>query len=132
GTFFYRMPLKTQKPYMEVHMLAIKKPLAPAIHISLRVVFVILFIAAIVLRIWLFQIQTSDYTFFLSQWYDFIKNNGGFAAFKTNFSNYNVPYLYLLALTTYLPISKLIAIKTLSALFDGLLALFTYLILKLR
>jgi Gpi18-like mannosyltransferase len=113
-------------------MLAIKKPLSPAIHISLRVVLAILFIAAIVLRVSLFQIQTSDYTFFLSQWYDFIKNNGGFGAFKSNFSNYNVPYLYLLALTTYLPVSKLIAIKTLSALFDGLLALFTYLILKQR
>jgi Gpi18-like mannosyltransferase len=113
-------------------MLAIKKPLSPVIHISLRVVLAILFIAAIVLRVALFQIQTSDYTIFLSQWYDFIKNNGGFAAFKSNFSNYNVPYLYLLALTTYLPVSKLIAIKTLSALFDGLLALFTYLILKQR
>ncbi len=113
-------------------MLSLKKPLSPALHISLRVVFIVLFIVAIILRIWLYQVQTSDYTFFLSQWYDFIKNNGGFAAFKSNFSNYNVPYLYLLALTTYLPVSKLIAIKTLSVLFDGLLALFTYLILNER
>ena len=110
-------------------MLALKRPFSPALHITLRIVFVLLFVAAIVLRVALYNVQTSDYTFFLSSWYDFIKNNGGFAAFKSSFSNYNVPYLYLLALTTYLPISKLVAIKTLSILFDAVLALFTYLIL---
>ena len=113
-------------------MLALKRPLSPALHITLRIVFVLLFLAAIVLRVSLYNVQTSDYTVFLSSWYDFIKNNGGFAAFKSNFSNYNVPYLYLLALTTYLPISKLIAIKTVSILFDAVLAIFTYLILDLR
>ena len=110
-------------------MLALKRPFSPALHITLRILFVLLFLAAIVLRVSLYNVQTTDYTFFLSSWYDFIKNNGGFAAFKSNFSNYNVPYLYLLALTTYLPISKLVAIKTLSILFDAVLALFTYLIL---
>ncbi len=113
-------------------MLALKRPFSPALHITLRIVFVLLFLAAVVLRVSLYSVQTSDYTFFLSSWYDFIKSNGGFAAFKSSFSNYNVPYLYLLALTTYLPISKLIAIKTLSVLFDAVLALFTYLLLNLR
>lgn len=113
-------------------MLALKRPLSPALHITLRIVFVLLFLAAIVLRVSLYNVQTSDYTVFLSSWYNFIKSNGGFAAFKSNFSNYNVPYLYLIALTTYLPISKLVAIKTLSILFDAVLAIFTYLILDLR
>lgn len=111
-------------------MLALKRPFSPALHITLQIVFVLLIIAAVVLRVSLYNVQTSDYTFFLSSWYDFIKNNGGFAAFKASFSNYNVPYLYLLALTTYLPISKLVAIKTISILFDAVLALFTYLILR--
>jgi Gpi18-like mannosyltransferase len=113
-------------------MLALKRPFSPALHITLRIVFVLLFLAAIVLRVSLYNVQTSDYTIFLSSWYNFIKSNGGFAAFKSNFSNYNVPYLYLIALTTYLPISKLVAIKTVSILFDAVLAIFTYLILNLR
>jgi Gpi18-like mannosyltransferase len=113
-------------------MLALKRPSSPALHITLCIVFVLLIVAAVVLRVSLYNVQTSDYTFFLSSWYDFIKNNGGFAAFKSNFSNYNVPYLYLLALTTYLPISKLVAIKTVSILFDAVLAIFTYLILNER
>jgi Gpi18-like mannosyltransferase len=126
------MPLNSDKTLMEINMLSIKKPLSPALHISLRVVFAVLFLAAIALRVSLYHIQTSDYIGFLSQWYDFIKNNGGFAAFKSDFSNYNVPYLYLLAVATYLPVSKLVAIKTLSVLFDGVLALFTYLLLNER
>ena len=92
----------------------------------------ILFVLAIALRVSLYSVETSDYTVFVSQWYDFIHTHNGFAAFKYNFSNYNVPYLYLLALTTYLPIPKLIAIKTLSVVFDGVLGLFVYLILNLH
>ncbi len=101
-------------------------------HLLIYCAFGILFVLTLVLRISLYSIETSDYTIFVSQWYDFIQTHGGFAAFKYNFSNYNVPYLYLLALTTYLPIPKLIAIKTLSVVFDGILGLFVYLILNLR
>lgn len=92
----------------------------------------IVFLLALALRISLYPIETSDYTVFVSPWYDFIQTHGGFAALKYNFSNYNTPYLYLLALTTYLPISKLIAIKSLSVVFDGVLGIFTYLILSLK
>jgi Gpi18-like mannosyltransferase len=109
-----------------------KVQFTPALQISAYCVLGILFLLAIALRISLFHIQTSDYNAFLSQWYDFIQSHGGFAALKYNFSNYNVPYLYLLALTTYLPIPKLIAIKSLSVVFDIVLGLFTYLILNLK
>lgn len=92
----------------------------------------IAFVLALVLRVSLYHVETSDYTVFVSQWYDFIQTHGGFAALKYNFSNYNVPYLYLLAFMTYLPIPKLIAIKTLSVVFDGVLALFVYLLIRLK
>ncbi len=87
---------------------------------------------AIALRVSLYHVETSDYTVFVSQWYAYIQIHGGFAALKDNFSNYNTPYLTLLALTTYLPIPELIAIKTLSVVFDGVLALFVYLLLRLK
>jgi Gpi18-like mannosyltransferase len=109
-----------------------KVQFTPALQISAYCVLGILFLLAIALRISLFHIQTSDYNAFLSQWYDFIQSHDGFAALKYNFSNYNVPYLYLLALTTYLPVPKLIAIKSLSVVFDIVLGLFTYLIVNLK
>ncbi len=117
---------------LEVDMLLRKKLCIPGFQILVNCAIAILLLIAIVLRVSLYHIVTTDYTFFLSQWYDFIQTHGGFAALKYNFSNYNPPYLYLLALTTYLPIPKLVAIKTLSVVFDGVLGLFTYLILSLK
>ena len=90
----------------------------------------VLIAVSIGIRIALYPAVTSDYTFFLSQWYDFIAGHGGFAAFKYPFSNYNPPYLYLIAVSTYLPIARIVAIKTISVLFDGVLSLCTYLLLR--
>lgn len=113
-------------------MLLQTRSLAPAWRALIGIGIVLLFGLAIGLRVALYHIETSDYTVFLSQWYDYLQTHGGLAALKDSFSNYNTPYLTLLALTTYLPIPKLIAIKTLSVLFDGVLGLFTYLILRLK
>src|SRR5581483_6625889 len=99
---------------VEIDMHWRKKFAAPAFQIPARILAVILFIAAIVVRVSLYHIETSDYTVFVSQWYDYIQTHNGFAALRYNFSNYNVPYLYLLAILTYLPIPKLIALKSLS------------------
>src|SRR5258708_37652461 len=88
-------------------------------------------VLAICLRSVLFGIHTSDYAAF-SRWYDFIQSHGGFAALKYNFSNYNVSYFYLLTLTTYIPIPKMISIKLVPICFDLLMALFVYLIVRLK
>ena len=114
-------------------MLLRRKLVVPDVrHLLTYIIIGVLGVLALVLRVSLYHIETSDYTVFVSQWYDFIQTHGGFAALKYNFSNYNVPYLYLLTLTTYLPIPKLIAIKTLSVVFDAVLALFVYLLIHLK
>jgi Gpi18-like mannosyltransferase/4-amino-4-deoxy-L-arabinose transferase-like glycosyltransferase len=87
---------------------------------------------SIVLRVSLYKIEGSDYSNYVRPWYDYIHAHGGFAALKETFSDYNPAYLYLLALTTYLPIEPIVAIKAISMFFDLVLALFTYLILQLK
>jgi hypothetical protein len=72
---------------------------------------------AIALRLSLFDFTSADYHRFLSPWYDFIVNNGGFSALKYDFSNYTPPYLYLLTLAGYLPLPKLYAISWFRLLF---------------
>jgi Gpi18-like mannosyltransferase len=122
-------------PYVsikEVDMPLQGKAFTPGLRVLARCVIGILFLLALALRISLYHVVTSDYTVFLSPWYDFIQTHGGFAALKYNFSNYNPPYLYLLVLAVYTPIPKLVAIKTISVIFDGVLVLFTYLMLNLR
>ena len=73
-------------------------------------------------RFLLLDHATLDYQDFLSQWVEFFRQNGGFAALKEPVGNYNVPYLYLLAFLSYLPFPDLYGIKLFSILFDILLA----------
>jgi Gpi18-like mannosyltransferase len=89
-------------------------------------------VAAIVARVAMFGHESSDYQFFIKDWYDFISTHGGFGALKYDFSDYNVPYLYLITLLTYLPIPALVGVKIISVMFDLVLAYFTYRIVALR
>jgi len=93
---------------------------------------VCLYILAICLRWTLFGIHTWDYDKHFSIWYDIIHSHGGFAALKYDFSNYNVSYFYLLAIGTYIPLPKIIVIKLIPVCFDALIALFVYLIVRLK
>lgn len=87
---------------------------------------------ALLLRLSLLTHETSDYRDFISPWYDYIDNNGGFGALRDNFSNYTPPYLYLLALATSLPFPKLIAVKILTFPFEGLCGFWLYRLLRLH
>ncbi len=74
------------------------------------------------LRALLLDHATLDYQNFLSHWVAHFRENGGFSALKDPVGNYNVPYLYMLAFLSYLPIPDLYGIKLFSILFDVLLA----------
>lgn len=78
--------------------------------------------AALLIRILLLDHVTLDYQDFLSKWVEHFRQNGGFFAIKDPIGNYNVPYLYMLALLSYLPVPDLYGIKLFSILFDVLLA----------
>ena len=90
-------------------------------------------VLALLLRYSLFSYVSADYKGFLSGWYDFIAAHG-FEAFAHDFSNYNPPYLYLLAIVIYLfPfLPKLIAVKLISVVFDVILGWFVYKLVSLK
>lgn len=92
----------------------------------------LIILLALLLRSTLVPYQSHDYTASLSEWYDFVKSHGGFGALRYKFSDYNVPYLYLLALITYIPLSKLVMIKAISIIADFFLALLMYLVVKVK
>ena len=66
----------------------------------------------------------------LGSWFREIKNGGGLIALKDNIGNYNVPYLVILALLTYLPIEYFISIKAVSIIFDYILAISVAFLMK--
>lgn len=95
-------------------------------------VIAVVVIAAMAVRLAFFGYRSGDYNGFVSQWYEYLASHGGFAALKTNFANYNEPYLYLLAALTYTPIPALTGVKLMSVVFDFLLGFFAYRIADLR
>lgn len=79
---------------------------------------------AFALRASVLPYETGDYTDFLARWVNHYRSGGGFRAFGElpYGCNYQVPYLYFLALFSYLPTRDLFLIKLLSCGFDVLLA----------
>ena len=77
--------------------------------------------------------ESSDWTLFLSKWWKVIDEHG-FLALAQNFSNYNPPYLYLLAMMNFLfpDMSGLTAIKVISIFFNFIMAIFVYLLVNLK
>lgn len=78
--------------------------------------------AAFALRGLCLSYETLDYQNFLAVWVDFFRQNGGLAALGMPVGNYNVPYLFFLALFSQSSIPDLYLIKLLSIFFDVVLA----------
>jgi len=74
-------------------------------------------------RIPFFPVATSDYLDFLAPWTERLRSLGGFAGLGQEVGNYNVPYMVLLALFSYVDAPPLPFIKLVSTLTDLLLAL---------
>ncbi len=74
--------------------------------------------------------ETLDYQNFLTHWVSFFRERGGFRALKYPVGNYNIPYLYFLALFSYFEVRDLYLIKLLSIFFDALLAIASTLLLS--
>jgi len=77
-------------------------------------------------RLFVIDAYNTDYDWFLSTWIQHYRDHGGFAglAVRAWGENYNVPYLYFLALFSYIPLPSLHLIKLLGAFFDVVLAFF--------
>lgn len=79
-------------------------------------------IAAMLIRLFFFSYQSTDYTNFLHLWFEELKAEGGLAAIGRPVGDYMVSYIYIMALLTYLPIPDFISIKLVSCIGDIILA----------
>ena len=94
------------------------------------VFFIILIFLSFLIRLCLIKYPSGEYDMFLKPWFDNLKENGGLLGLSKDISNYNAPYITILALLTYLPIDSLISIKLVSILFDYVSAFAVMLIVK--
>jgi len=92
--------------------------------------FLIITLFAILIRKDQIYFVAGDYVLSFEPWSEYLAVNGGFAGIPTINSDYNVAYLYILALINYLPLSLLVKIKMVSFFFDFTTAIFIMLIVR--
>jgi len=83
-----------------------------------KLTFIGLLLLALAIRLALLPIVTDDQEGFLLPWCNYIREHGGFWAFKDRFSDYSPLYLYYLLAITSLNLDGTVAIKLFSILFD--------------
>lgn len=81
---------------------------------------------SLIVRFFLLKYKSQDYIHHLSSWFQFLKDNGGLFGLKNYIGDYNVPYMTIMALLTYLKMNSLYLIKFVSIIFDYILAFFVY------
>ncbi len=72
---------------------------------------------ALLFRLCCFDRENTDYEWFLKVWIEFFRENNGLKGLGRSIGNYNVPYLFFLALFSYSSIRDLYLIKLLSVFF---------------
>ena len=83
---------------------------------------IILISFALFVRLCFFDKENTDYEWFLKVWVEFFRENAGLKGLGSKIGNYNVPYMFFLALFSYSSIRDLYLIKLLSVFFDLILA----------
>lgn len=94
-----------------------------------NILLIITFISLLIRLVW-FSAESGDYIYFLKPWVDNIRMLGGFKALAYNIGDYNVPYVFILTIISYLKCDPLIPIKIVSIIFDYIIAIYGFKIVK--
>ena len=86
------------------------------------IIMLITLISFLIRCVWL-NGRSGDYNSFLAPWIDYIRELGYFKSLKYNIGNYNVPYVVILTLISFLKCEPLYPIKVVSIIFDYVCAI---------
>lgn len=84
--------------------------------------FIAVSIMAFILRIVMYDVELADYSFFMKSWIEQLNEAGGLKGLGENIGEYNVPYMLFLAIVGQTPMNDLYEIKSLSLIFDFVMA----------
>lgn len=80
----------------------------------------------IIIRIQFRQFESRDFNYYLKPWYNCFEEYGIVNGMQKVKSDYNVVYIYILAILTKMPFNVLTKIKLVSIIFDFIAAIFSY------
>ena len=86
-------------------------------HINI-IIIILVSILALIVRRYCINFISSDYTKYLSIWFNKMKEIGSVSALKEQIGNYNELYMWIMYFLTKLPLNSLLSIKLVSILFD--------------
>lgn len=110
-----QLPIKDKKRFVQITLLWLD-----------------ILLLALIIRLPFLSHLTPDYTVFVEPWFRFFISEG-YSVFEYDTFYYNVPYPYLISVTaTLLPNLPIIAIKSISIVFDFILAFFVYKCVRLK
>lgn len=89
---------------------------------TFAIIVILISILAIGIRVPLMNYVSGDMENFVLVWMEQLKSNGGIRALGLEIGNYNIIYMTLLAILTYIPLNKMILVKILSIVFDFIIA----------
>ena len=89
-------------------------------------------LALLIIRVALFDFDWGDYSYFLQPWIMQYRDMTFVEGLATRVGNYNQPYMYILNIIARVNFSDLYLIKSVSVIFDFLLAFFVMKIVSLR
>lgn len=90
---------------------------------KIEIFIVLVTILGFLARFVFINFQSDDYIWCLSDWNKQMREMGGFASLSKRIGDYNVIYMFILTLISYLPCDSLIPIKLISIVFDFVCAI---------
>ncbi len=95
----------------------------------LEILFFVITVISLKSRINFLNYESQDFNNFLLDWFNQLKDNGGILGLKYEIGDYNIPYLLIMAILSYIPKSPLILIKLVSIGFDYIVAIVSMVII---
>lgn len=116
--------VEIEAPHVEDQRVATKSPTFIWLYVSIA--------GSLLLRASVLDFESGDYNSFLSKWYDYLVEHGRWHGLGSRepAATYPPLYLYLISLSTLLPLPKLYAIKLISVLGDYVAALYVWRLAK--
>lgn len=94
------------------------------------VIYIFIIILVVLIKFLFLDIRSPDYNVFLSKWFDKIIELGNIDALKHTIGDYPDSYMFILVLGTYITRNSLLYIKIVSIIFDFIIFIFGYKIIK--
>lgn len=86
-------------------------------------IFIVVTVLSILIRIPGLDFKSDDFKAPINNWINYLRQNGGIKSVGNISGEYNVPYMIIMAILSYIPLNNLLLVKISSFIFDYFMAI---------